>query len=98
MFLIRRSSPNLSDLSCDFVVLGFTDNVYTVTIQQLPQCTCPDHVLCKHILFILLEVMALDPQSKLIYQATWIRSELKSMFQQMEERYRQVSGTVLAKE
>jgi hypothetical protein len=103
MFLIRRSSPNLSDLSCDFVVLGSAGNVSTVTIQRLPQCTFPDHakgnnVLCKHMLFILLKVMALDPQSKLIYQAAWIRSELESTFQQMEDRYRQVRVTVLAKE
>ena len=101
MFLVQKGSLSKGELSCEFVVLGSTGNVYTVTIQRLPHCTCPDHArgnLCKHILFVLLKVMALNPESSLIFQAAWISSELQSMFEQMDIRYRQVSGAVLANE
>lgn len=96
MFLIRSGDPNPDTLGCDFVVLGSTGNVYTVTIQRLPHCTCPDHAkgnLCKHILFVLLKVMRLDPCSKTVFQAAWIDSELQSMYQQMRERYCQIGGS-----
>ena len=87
-------------MECEFVVMGSTGNIYNVKIGKIASCTCPDHAkghgLCKHILFVLLKVMAIDPQSPLIYQAAWLSSELQEMFSQMERRYRQVSGAVLA--
>ena len=101
MFLVRKGAIQKESLSCEFVVLGSTGNIYNVTIQRLANCTCPDHAkgnLCKHILFVLLKVMAINPNSSLIYQAAWIESELEEMFQQMELRHRQVSGAVLANE
>mmetsp|Transcript_65382 Transcript_65382/g.77394 ORF Transcript_65382/g.77394 Transcript_65382/m.77394 type:complete len:353 (+) Transcript_65382:100-1158(+) len=97
MYLIRKEA--VKDLSCDFVVLGSTGNVYTVTISFVPHCTCPDHAkgnLCKHILFVLLKVMGLDSSSPLIYQAAWISVELSGMFKSMNDRRRHVSGAVLA--
>ena len=36
----------------EFVVMGSTGNIYTVSIGNLVQCSCPDHAkgnLCKHI-------------------------------------------------
>ena len=94
LFLVKRGEIQ-GDLRCEFVILGSTGNVYTVVIQKLPSCSCPDHAkgnLCKHILFVLLKVMSLDPNSPLIYQAAWLESELILMFSQMRNRLRHVSG------
>jgi hypothetical protein len=92
LFLVQKG--DVTNLSCSFVVLGSTGNVYTVKIERVPDCTCPDHAkgnLCKHILFVLLKVMALDANSPLVYQAAWLSSELKHMFQQLGRRYQQLS-------
>jgi len=99
LYLVSRGQVT-DDLSCEFVVLGSTGNVYTVTIGRLSSCTCPDHQkgnLCKHILFILLKVMGIDPNSPLAYQVALLSSELEEMFQCMTNR--RVGGThVLANE
>lgn len=98
MYLVRCGTMQ-DDFQCDFVVLGSTGNVYDVDIGPIPNCTCPDHQkgnLCKHILFVLLKVMALDAHSHLIYQAAWTPSELHSMFAQMKARFANVSGAVIA--
>jgi hypothetical protein len=49
MYLIKRGDiqhgqEGATCCSCQFVVLGSTGNVYTVTIQKVANCTCPDHV------------------------------------------------------
>ena len=50
------SASGLAALRVEFVVLGSTGNVYTVTICRLPSCTCVDHLerktVCKHLLFV----------------------------------------------
>jgi len=99
MFLVRKDDEPTDNLTCQFIILGSTGNVYTVEIGKLASCTCPDHLkgnLCKHILFVLIKVMAINPTSPLIYQEAWLESELRDMFHQMSERYRRVSGAVLA--
>jgi hypothetical protein len=98
MYLVRCGTIQ-DDFQCDFVVLGSTGNVYDVKVGPIPDCTCPDHRkgnLCKHVLFVLLKVMALDEHSHLIYQAAWTPSELQSMFAQMKARFANVSGAVFA--
>ncbi|GAX11775.1 E3 ubiquitin-protein ligase ZSWIM2 [Fistulifera solaris] len=98
MYLVTKS--DVQDLSCTFVVLGSTGNVYEVTIRRSPHCSCPDHAkgnLCKHILFVLLKVMAIPSSSPLVYQQAWIKTELEEMYACMEQRFQQVSGAVLAK-
>lgn len=101
MFLIRKGEISRDDgdaypSSCEFIVLGSTGNVYNVTIQRLPQCTCPDYTkhnqLCKHILFVLLKVMGVPEESPLVYQAAWIGSELRELFDCVSRRVRLVSG------
>ena len=99
MFLVKMGtvvSPGATVTpSCDFVVLGSTGNVYKVTIGPEGNCDCPDHAkgnLCKHVLFVLLKVFRLDPNSYLIYQAAWVPSELQQMFAQLTRRMGQVSG------
>ena len=99
LFLVECGK--VQDLKCEFVVLGSTGNIYSVKIEKEASCSCPDHAnghLCKHILFVLLKVMAIDPDSYLIYQEAWTESELRMMFDQMKSRFRQVSGAVLANE
>ena len=85
--------------ACDFVVLGSTGNVYTVRIAKIPTCTCPDHAkgnLCKHILFVMLKVIGLDPGSPLVYQAAYLQSELEEIFALMASR--RVGRSVMANE
>lgn len=100
MYLVTKDQDaDMESLCCNFVVLGSTGNVYDVAIRRVPRCTCPDHAkgnLCKHILFVLLKVMAVPSDSPLVYQAAWLGSELQEMFEGMRLRYRNVSGTVLA--
>jgi hypothetical protein len=100
MYLVTKDeTADMESLSCNFIVLGSTGNVYKVGIQRVPHCTCPDHAkgnLCKHILFVLLKVMAVPSHSPLVYQSAWIGSELKEMLEGMQRRFQQVSGAVLA--
>lgn len=78
LFLIE--SKNINDTKKEYIVMGLTGNVYTVSIQNTPMCTCPDnkyrHNRCKHIFFILLRVM----HSKEVDVARFSDSDLKDMF------------------
>lgn len=99
LYLVTKSDVNSQDLSCKFVVLGSTGNVYDVVTGRMPTCSCPDHAkgnLCKHILFVLLKVMAIPPASPLVYQQAWIGTELEEMYSFMANRFQQVSGGVMA--
>lgn len=97
LYLVQRSEVN--DLACDFVVLGSTGNVYDVRVSKIPKCSCPDHArgnLCKHILFIMLKVIGLDPGSPLVYQAAYLDEELGELFALMLSR--RVGGSIMANE
>ncbi|KAG7347814.1 ring finger domain containing protein [Nitzschia inconspicua] len=115
MFLIQKGEVEVKDIpgdggipalkckGCTFSILGSTGNCYDVKIQRLPHCTCPDHAkgnLCKHILFVLLKVMQIPPDSPLIYQSAWLSTELEEMFATMEQRFSRVRGdsSVIANE
>ncbi|KAI2506769.1 hypothetical protein MHU86_7664 [Fragilaria crotonensis] len=50
--------------------------------------------LCKHILFVMLKVIGLDPESPLVYQAAYLRSELQEMFALLASR--RVGRSVMA--
>jgi len=58
LYLLERRTAS------EFMVLGNTGNAYTVTLEPLPRCSCPDWRFrgraqrCKHILFVLLRVLA----------------------------------------
>ncbi|SGY24324.1 BQ5605_C037g11645 [Microbotryum silenes-dioicae] len=74
-----RTSPT----SEKFSVLGSTGNVYIVTIDSEPACTCPDAQkgnFCKHILFVMLKVLQVNPSSNLWYQAALLLTELEEIF------------------
>ena len=48
-----------------YVIMGSTGNIYTVTINNTPQCNCLDYKnrlrRCKHIYFVLLRIMKVAP-------------------------------------
>ncbi|KAF5323878.1 hypothetical protein D9611_008410 [Ephemerocybe angulata] len=104
----RRNDGELRE---EFSVLGSTGNVYTVKIDKLPSCDCPDarkgnH--CKHILFILTKVLHVPTTSELWYQKALLTSELESIFanapaapnavtnRRVQEAYARATGKVPA--
>lgn len=106
-FMIDRQR-NSEDLREVFKVLGSTGNVYTVTVDKLPSCDCPDASKgnhCKHILFIFLKVLNVSVDSKGWYQKALISAELQEIFdnappnpanvvsQRLKEAYGDIAGT-----
>jgi hypothetical protein len=86
MYLVKKGQVDANTLTCSFVVLGSTGNVYNVEIGKTAKCNCPDHLrckasLCKHIAFCLLKVLGLPTDSYLVYQAAWMSSELQEMYE-----------------
>ena len=45
----------------NYLIMGNSGNTYTVTISNMPSCTCPDYTTrgnrCKHIYFVLIRIM-----------------------------------------
>ncbi|KAI0362357.1 hypothetical protein OH77DRAFT_1515614 [Trametes cingulata] len=81
-FMIERKREG-NELREEFSVLGSTGNVYTVTIDKKPSCTCPDAMKgnhCKHILFIFLKVLQVTQKSGYWYQKALLTSELEDIF------------------
>lgn len=83
--------PNMKEIQgkkkmvrCDFRLAGSTGNVYKVSLDKVPSCTCPDFEktqdCCKHIVFILLKVVGLDIDSEFLYQKAFLSKELEQMF------------------
>lgn len=98
LYLVEREEVDESSESCAFTVLGSTGNVYTVTLEEIPSCTCPDFAkkqdLCKHMLFVYLKVIGLSPSNPLAFQKGYVRSELQELFGMINDR--RVGGAVLA--
>jgi hypothetical protein len=105
LYLVRRDEVDVDlanaddydgECKCNFVVLGSTGNVYTVTLQDVPHCTCPDFArkqdLCKHILFVYLKVVGLPVSNPLVYQKALLRTDLREIFSMLSQR--RVGGTV----
>jgi hypothetical protein len=79
IYLIEIIQPT-SELIRDFIVMGSTGNVYTVSIKYIPSCSCPDNTTrkknCKHIFFILVKIMNCFNPDLGIYT----KEQLKNMF------------------
>jgi Ring finger domain/SWIM zinc finger len=105
MYLIQQSIPNdptgadesnnrndqgNNNIVCEFSVLGSTGNVYSVKLQSVPCCNCPDFSrqqdLCKHIIFVLLKVVGLTPENPLSYQKAYLKSELEELLELLRSR------------
>jgi len=81
-FLVERKRVH-GQLREEFKVLGSTGNVYTVVVDKLPSCNCPDAIKgnhCKHILFIFLKVLSVSINSSFYYQKALLSTELKAIF------------------
>jgi len=81
-FLIERERSG-EELREVFKVLGSTGNIYTVLIDKLPSCDCPDASKgnhCKHILFVYLKVLNLPLISTHWYQKALLTEELAEIF------------------
>ncbi|KAF3926325.1 hypothetical protein AA313_de0201325 [Arthrobotrys entomopaga] len=75
----ERDEENLREV---FTVAGSTGNLYTVTLQNIPTCNCPDgkkNGTCKHILFVMLKVVR--ARYNLTYQMALLNSEIKEIFE-----------------
>jgi hypothetical protein len=81
----KKTVQALNLLERKFDLCGTTGNVYTVTINKSPLCSCPDHTQrknrCKHIFFILVRIMKVSTENedKLEYDDV----DLEDMFDNM---------------
>lgn len=84
MFLIDRERKTSEDGLHEIEVVdlaGSTGNVYQVTIDKAPSCTCPDCSKgnqCKHIIYVMVNV--LKAPSQLAYQLALLSTELELIF------------------
>jgi len=87
LYLINFDAQNNNNQEKKFSVLGSTGNIYTVNIKSTPTCTCPDyttrHNRCKHIYFILLRVMLINPNN--VENKKYTDNELTKMFSDMQQ-------------
>ena len=79
IFLIE-TLPIKDESIREYVVMGTSKNVYTVTVQNKPACTCPDYSQrqgrCKHIYFVMMKIMKVkDPDTE-----KYSNNEIKEMF------------------
>ncbi|KAF2642278.1 hypothetical protein P280DRAFT_547792 [Massarina eburnea CBS 473.64] len=67
-----------------FTIAGSIGYHYTIEIRHVLTCTCPDfrfrRASCKHILYTLVKVLKVSPDSNLLYQTALTSAELKAMF------------------
>ncbi|KAI9829046.1 MAG: hypothetical protein M1832_000069 [Thelocarpon impressellum] len=92
MFVIDRIKKGSEDMPTEtFQMAGTTGNVYSVVIDRVPTCTCPDNSLkrkqCKHIIYVGLAVIflkvlvnVLKARADLQYQAAFLSSELREIY------------------
>ncbi|KAF2142595.1 uncharacterized protein K452DRAFT_270370 [Aplosporella prunicola CBS 121167] len=82
MFVIDRTRGGTDDCPEESIeIAGTTGNIYTVNIDQAPNCTCPHAKKgnqCKHIVYVLIRV--LKAPENLQYQLSFLRSELRDIF------------------
>lgn len=82
IFLIESLPVKDSSLR-EYVVMGTSKNVYTVTVKNIPTCTCPDyaqrHGRCKHIYFVMMKIMKVkNPDEK-----EYSDDDIKEMFKRI---------------
>ncbi len=86
IYLIETSTSPIEN-ERKYVVMGTTNNKYTVTINNDPSCTCPDYTQrqrrCKHIYFILIKIMKVSEERE--DQEMYNDLELYNMFKNIPE-------------
>ncbi len=105
LFLIDASAVSTSlqegGSSITLSVLGSTGNVYEVTIQKVPHCSCPDAAkgnLCKHVLFVMLKVVGLPAHDQLVYQSAYLTDEVEKIIALLQTRLQSLGRDVVANE
>ncbi|KAF1955528.1 hypothetical protein CC80DRAFT_594271 [Byssothecium circinans] len=67
-----------------FTIAGSMGNHYTVKIRHVLACSCPDFTYrrnsCKHIIYTLLKVLKVSPESSLLHQIALTSAGLTSIF------------------
>ncbi len=102
IYLIETIQPK-TKLIREFVVMGSTGNVYTVTIKNIPVCTCPDNTtrkkICKHIFFVLVKIMNCfnpdlgnytDTQLEIMFNSIPIITNLLCVDQNVKNKYNEL--------
>jgi len=83
MFAIDRSRGGTEEIPEEKIdMAGTTGNIYSVTIGQIPSCTCPDSQKgsqCKHIVYVMHNV--LKAPEHLQYQLAFLSSGKRSSLQ-----------------
>jgi hypothetical protein len=87
IFLILTHKYDDDILERAYEVMGTTGNVYTVTINKSPTCTCPDYMTrakrCKHIYFVLTRIMKVKPEQEDIEK--YSNADLCNMFESIPQ-------------
>lgn len=87
IFLILTHEYEKNILERKYEVMGTSGNVYTVTIKNDPDCTCPDYVnrhkRCKHIYFVLMRIMKVSEGLENI--ETYSDTDLEVMFENIPQ-------------
>ncbi|MCJ1380512.1 hypothetical protein MMC17_003620 [Xylographa soralifera] len=82
MFVLGRERKGTEEAPEETIEMaGSTGNIYNVSINKLPSCTCPDNRKgnqCKHIVYVLHNV--LKAPEELQYQLAFLSSELRDIF------------------
>lgn len=82
IYLIESIIDENNKYEKKYIVMGSSGNVYTVSINQTPTCTCPDyatrHKRCKHIYFVLARIMHVDTDDQ--DEEQYSNEELLKMF------------------
>ncbi|GAB7359076.1 hypothetical protein MBLNU230_g5148t1 [Neophaeotheca triangularis] len=83
MFVLdrQRDNSNPEHPAETVSIAGTTGNVYQITIDKVPSCSCP-HALkgnqCKHIAYVLARVLRVP--AELQYQLAFVSTELREIF------------------
>src|SRR5690348_6998146 len=79
LYLIEIGDHDMNTYSKSYIIMGSTGNIYTVTIKDIPSCTCPDYISrgcrCKHIYFVLKRIIGVNED-----ELTYSTEDLQQMF------------------
>jgi len=96
--VVKPSTVERTIIERKFDLCGTTNNIYTVIVTDKPTCTCPDHMQrknrCKHIFFILVKVMKVNPENE--DKPVYTEAELRHMFSQMPQHMTDIKSNVVA--
>ena len=87
IFLIQTYEYDQKIKERKYDIMGTTKNVYTVTVNNTPSCTCPDYKQrnkrCKHIFFVLTQIMKVGEERE--DSNSYSDNELDDMFSKIPE-------------